>query len=102
LIAPTVQQNDVNLIHHTIQDSFFEFEQIVQMSAEVLSDLTNYTSFILRPEIFYTKLTQIQIVTLSPQTAVDILITITGHVEHQSFSVPEVINPADLEKMVNI
>ncbi|HLR41025.1 MAG TPA: heat-inducible transcriptional repressor HrcA [Virgibacillus sp.] len=102
LIAPTVQQNDVNLIQHTIQDGFFEFEQIVQMSAEVLSDLTNYTSIILGPEIFDTKLRQIQIVTLSPQTAVAILITNTGHVEHRSFSVPAVINPADLEKMVNI
>src|SRR5690625_3682941 len=39
VIVPSVQQKDVNLIQHTIQDGFFEFEQIVQMSAEVLSDL---------------------------------------------------------------
>src|SRR5699024_5749871 len=102
LIAPTVQQNDVNLIQHTIQDGFFEFEQIVQMSAEVLSDLTNYTAINIVTEKFDTKLRQIQIGTLSPQTAVAILITNTVHVEHRSFSVPAVINPADLEKMVNI
>src|SRR5699024_11779164 len=59
LIAPTVQQNDVNLIQNTIQDGFFEYEQIVQMSAEVFSDLTNSTSIILGPEIFDTKLKQL-------------------------------------------
>ncbi|GGB28974.1 heat-inducible transcriptional repressor HrcA [Virgibacillus dakarensis] len=102
LLSPQITQEDVNLIRHVIHDGFFEFEQIVQKSAEVLSDLTNYTSIILGPEIFETKLKQIQIVTLTPQTAVAILITNTGHVEHRSFSIPKEIDPADLEKMVNI
>lgn len=102
LIAPVAQQKDINLIRHIIRDGFFELEQIVQMSAELLSDLTNYTSIILGPEFFETKLKQIQIVTLSPQTAVAILITTTGHVEHRSFSLPVAINATDLEKMVNI
>ncbi len=102
LLSPQIAREDVNVIRHVIQDGFFEFEQIVQKSAEVLSDLTNYTSIILGPEIFEAKLKQIQIVALTPQTAVAILITNTGHVEHRSFSIPKEINAADLEKMVNI
>lgn len=102
LIVPISKQNDVNIIKHIIQDGFFEFEQLVQMSAEVLSELTNYTSIILGPELFETKLKQIQIITLSDHTAVAILVTNTGHVEHRSFSIPSEINPSDLEKMVNI
>lgn len=102
IILPTTIKDDINVIEHIIKDGFFEFEQIVQMSAEVLSDLTNYTSIILGPGVFETKLMQLQIVTLSSQTAVAILITNTGHVEHRSFSIPNSIHSSDLEKMVNI
>lgn len=102
LIAPISNQNNTNVIKDFIADGFFEFEQMVQMSAEVLSELTNYTSIILGPELYEAKLKQLQIVTLSSHTAVAILITNTGHVEHRSFSIPVEINPLDLEKMVNI
>ncbi|WP_430785161.1 heat-inducible transcriptional repressor HrcA [Virgibacillus flavescens] len=94
--------DDVNIMKHVIQDGIFEFEQIVQKSAKVLSDLTNYTSIILGPEVFETKLKQMQIVTLSDHTAVAILITNTGHVEHRSFTIPGEMQASDLEKMVNI
>ncbi|WP_337019763.1 heat-inducible transcriptional repressor HrcA [Oceanobacillus massiliensis] len=102
LIGPSTKQNEVSIIKDIIQDGFFELEQIVQMSAEVLSELTNYTSIILGPEMFETTLKQIQILPLSAHTAVAILVTNTGHVEHRSFTIPEKINSSDLEKMVNI
>ncbi|WP_077327074.1 heat-inducible transcriptional repressor HrcA [Virgibacillus siamensis] len=102
LAAPKSPRSDVKLIHNSIQDGFFEFEQIAQKSAEILSDITNYTSIILGPEVLETKLKQLQIVTLSSQNAVVILVTDNGHVEHRSFSIPEEISTSDLEKMVNI
>ncbi len=95
-------QSDEYIIKDLIQDGFYEFEQIVQLSAEVLSELTNYTSIILGPEMMETKLKQIQMITLTPHTAVVILVTNTGHVEHRTFTIPSEINPSDLEKMVNI
>lgn len=101
LLSPATLMDDVNIIEHFLQNGFYEFEQIVQMSAEVLSDLTNYTTIILGPEVLEAKLMQLQMVTLSDYTAVAILITNTGHVEHRSFSTPRKINPSDLEKMVN-
>lgn len=102
LAAPKRSGSDAKLIHNSIQDGFFEFEQIAQKSAEILSDITNYTSIILGPEVLDTKLKQLQIVTLSMQNAVVILVTDNGHVEHRSFSIPEEISSSDLEKMVNI
>lgn len=102
LISPAGKTHKGNVISHMLKDGFFEFEQIVQMSAEVLSELTNYTSIILGPELFETKLKQVQLITLSAHTAVAILVTNTGHVEHRSFSIPAEVNPSDLERMVNI
>ncbi|SHF67791.1 heat-inducible transcriptional repressor HrcA [Ornithinibacillus halophilus] len=102
VIAPTIQESNLNVVKHIIQDGFVEFETLVQKSAEILSDLTTYTSIILGPEIYETKLKQLQIVPLTQHTAVAILITDTGHVEHRSFSIPDAIQSSDLEKMVNI
>ncbi|WLV23610.1 heat-inducible transcriptional repressor HrcA [Aciduricibacillus chroicocephali] len=90
------------VIRDRLQGNFFEMEQIVQMSAHILSDLTSYTAIILGPEMFETKLKQLQLVALTKQTAVAILITNTGHVEHRSFAIPEDMDTSDLEKMVNI
>ncbi|QKY69505.1 heat-inducible transcriptional repressor HrcA [Lentibacillus sp. CBA3610] len=102
LVTPRDIESNVRIIRSIMQDGLFEFEQIVQSSAEILSEITNYTSIILGPEVFETKLKQLQIVSLTPNTAVAILVTNTGHVEHRSFSVPEAIDSSDLEKMVNI
>jgi heat-inducible transcriptional repressor len=102
VIAPTVDKTNLNIINGMLQGEFIDFEKLVQKSAEVLSDLTNYTSIILGPEIFETKVKQMQIVPLTDHSAVAILITDSGHVEHRSFSIPNEISASDLEKMVNI
>ena len=102
VIAPSIHAQDVQVIKHMIQDGFFEFEKMVQMSAQVLSDLTNYTTIILGPEVNETKLKQVEIIPLSNQAAVAILITNTGHVEHRSFTIPKGVSTSDIEKLVNI
>src|SRR5699024_894251 len=102
LIPFPTKDDKINMIEDIIKEGYFEFEQIVQKSAEILSDITNYTSFILGPAMFETRVKQLQIVTLSPTTAVVILVTNTGYVENRTFSIPDKINASDLEKVVNI
>lgn len=95
-------KEELRPIRSMFNEKMMEFERIIDKSARILSDLTNYTSIILGPEVFETRLKQIQIVPLSPNSAVAILITNTGYVEHRTFSVPEELNPSDIEKTVNI
>src|SRR5690625_1153635 len=102
VISPTIKEKEINIIRNIIQDNIVEFEHIVQLSAEVLSQLTNYTAIILGPNEVEATLKQIQIITLTPRTAVAILVTSTGHVEHKYFSIPPGIEINDIEKMVNI
>src|SRR5690625_2052666 len=102
VIAPSIHAQDVQVIKHMIRDGFFEFEKMVQMSAQVLSDLTNYTRIILGPEVNETKLKQVEIIPLSNQAAVAILVTNTGYVEHRSFTIPKGVSTSDIEKLVNI
>ncbi|MFD2657222.1 heat-inducible transcriptional repressor HrcA [Gracilibacillus thailandensis] len=103
LMSPfRLSNQDMGMIQRTFEREMIEFEKVVQKSARVLSDLTNYTSIILGPEVFETTLKQIQIISLSEHTAVAILVTNTGHVEHRYFNVPTTMQTVDLEKLVNI
>ncbi|MBB5173953.1 heat-inducible transcriptional repressor HrcA [Texcoconibacillus texcoconensis] len=105
LLAP----KDVGLSRHEIADidqlftkKFNELEKVIQHSANILSDLTRYTSIVLGPAVFSSSLQQIQLVPISPDTAVAIIVTDTGHVEKQTVSIPEVIQTTELEKFVKI
>lgn len=102
VIAPTVEKSNLNIMKDLIHGEFIEFEKLVQKSAEVLSELTSYTSIILGPEVIENKVKQLQIVPLTDHSAVAILVTDSGHVEHRSFSIPAEISASDLEKLVNI
>lgn len=102
VISPTLKEKEISIMEHLIKDNIMELEEIVQLSADILSQLTNYTAIILGPNELDATLKQIEIVTLSKQAAVAILVTSTGHVEHKSFSIPPSIDARDIEKMVNI
>ncbi|MDX8045936.1 heat-inducible transcriptional repressor HrcA [Gracilibacillus sp. S3-1-1] len=103
LMSPLrLSKHDMTIIQKTFKREMIEFEKVVQQSARVLSELTNYTSIILGPEVFETTLKQIQLISLSDQAAVAILVTNTGHVEHRYFTIPRTMQAADLEKLVNI
>src|SRR5699024_8252747 len=102
VISPTIKAKDLSVITHIIQDNIIELEQIVQLSTEMLSQLTNYTAIILGPDETDATLKQVQILPVTSNTAVAILVTSTGHVEHKSFPIPREIKGSDLEKIVNI
>src|SRR5699024_3566787 len=83
VISPSLKEKELHLMEDIIQGNMLEMEQLVQLSAEVLSELTNYTAVILGPNDMNATLKQIQIVRVSAQSAVAILVTNTGHVEHR-------------------
>ncbi|MFC7060686.1 heat-inducible transcriptional repressor HrcA [Halobacillus seohaensis] len=103
LLSPlSLSNQELRTIRHAFEDKMMEFERVVQKSAGILSELTNYTSIILGPEVFETKLKQLQIVPLNEHSAIAILVTDTGHVEHRAFNIPVEMGNSQLEKMVNI
>ncbi|MBT2698002.1 heat-inducible transcriptional repressor HrcA [Neobacillus sp. C211] len=103
LLSPQVlNQHDVSIIQSIFAEKLFEFEKIIQRSAKILSELTNYTSIVLGPAVSINKLKRIQIIPLNKETAVAIFVTDTGHVENRTFSLPPSVDASDLEKTVNI
>lgn len=103
ILAPQkLNSIEISRIHSIFAERIYELEKIVQNSAKILSELTNYTAILLGPRVKETKLKRLQIVPLNNETAVAIMITDTGHVENRIFSIPLGFNLNDFEKMVNI
>ncbi|AKG35781.1 heat-inducible transcriptional repressor HrcA [Paenibacillus durus] len=77
-------------------------EQLIQHAAMILSNMTNYTSILLGPEVFHTSLRHFQLLPLDDRTAVAIIVTSTGQVENRKVSIPPEISVSEMEKVVNL
>jgi heat-inducible transcriptional repressor len=103
LLAPQhLPQQEIVQVKGLFAEKIFEMEKLAQQSAEILSDLTSYTSIVLGPKVGENRLKSVQIVPIGPQTAVAIIVTDTGHVQNKTITVPANVELSDLEKMVNI
>jgi len=103
LLSPQrLTQEDMSKIKSIFAERIYELEKLVQKSAQILSDLTSYTSIVLGPAVKENKLKRLQIIQLTKETAVAIIVTDTGHVENRVITIPAAVNASDLEKMVNI
>ncbi|WP_421379966.1 heat-inducible transcriptional repressor HrcA [Bacillus salacetis] len=103
LLSPVqLEKKDVKTIRSIFAERIYEMEKVVERSAKILSELTNYTAIVLGPEVKENKLKKIQIIPINQETAVAIIVTDTGHVQNRMFTIPKAINSGDLEKLVNI
>jgi heat-inducible transcriptional repressor len=103
LISPQrLNQQEIIKIKSIFAEKIFEYEKIIQKSAKILSELTNYTSIVLGPAASITKLKRIQIIPINKETVVAIFVTDTGHVENRTLHLPSSIDVGELEKTVNI
>lgn len=100
------QDADLEIDKATIHSFLFEelnrIEQVIQHAALVLSNLTNYTSILLGPELFSNSLQHFSIVPLNDHAAVAIIVTNTGHVENRTITLPAGLSMDQLQKVSNI
>ena len=103
LLQPQIMSADeVVQIQSIFKRQVVEAEQLIRESANILSELTTYTTILLGPDEQHHKVKKFQIVPLSEQTAVAIIVTDNGHVENHVLTLPPGLSPSDIEKMVNI
>lgn len=103
LLSPALlSRKEIDEIQAGFARKIVEMEDLAQLTASILSDFTNYTSIVLGPELFETRLKQIEIVPLSKEMAVVILVTNTGHVENRTIRIPAGVERSDIEKFMNI
>ena len=97
-----IGEQDMLKIRGFFAEKMNMWEEVVGHAATILSQLTNYTSIVLGPETFNTTLKHFQLVPISETSAVAIIVTSTGHVEHRTVTLPEGIGMDDIQKIVNL
>lgn len=103
-LIPTIRppRNEIKALRNLFALKIDELEQMIAETAKILAQITNYTTIILGPQVFGTKLQHIQVVPLSERVAVSVIVTDTGHVEKRRIKVPEGISLPAIEKLVNL
>ncbi|RYL90388.1 heat-inducible transcriptional repressor HrcA [Sporolactobacillus sp. THM19-2] len=103
LLSPaTLTQKELTDIRGVYREKFLETDEMIRVTAKILSEFTNYTAIMLGPELLDMKLKHIQLIKLSDVQGVLIIVTDTGHVENRVVSLPAGIRAEDIEKVVNI
>lgn len=98
----SVSGNELDVLKMFFAERLQEMEHMIQHVATVLSNMTNYTSIVLGPELLTTTLKHLQIVPLNETSAVAIIVTNTGHVENKVISIPDGMPVGEIEKIVNL
>ncbi|SOC36344.1 heat-inducible transcriptional repressor HrcA [Ureibacillus acetophenoni] len=103
LLKPkTMSMKDVGIVQSIFQNQIIEIEQVIRQSANILSDLTTYTTILLGPNVGNHRVKKFQLIPLSEQAAVAIVVTDNGHVENRMIKLPKGFDALDIEKTVNI
>jgi len=78
-----------------------EIEDVIEETVKILSQMTNYASVILGPQLRKSALKHLQIVPLEKGKALVVIVTNTGMVEHRFIKVPENVSDSDLNRISN-
>lgn len=96
-------EEDFLKIRGLFNERRMHWEDSLEQAATMLSQLTNYTSIVLGPEVFNaTTLKHFQLLPINEHSAVAIIVANTGHVEHRTINIPEGISMDDMTHIVGI
>jgi len=101
LMAPQkLTLEEEQYVQRRYKQKMHEFEQILEETARLISEMTAYTAVALGPNQNNAFLEQVQILPIQlTNKALLIAVTSTGLVEHRIFTIPENITPEDLQRL---
>ncbi len=76
-----------------------EVGEVIRQTAKVLSDMTNYTSMVLIPQMNTMKVKRISLIPVSDGTAMAVVVTNTGVTKNAMINIPESLTPDDVDKI---
>lgn len=88
-----------NYIRSALANQIQATENLVQGAVRLLSQMTNYTAMLMAPSYSQNVLTHIQLLPLSENKLVLILVLDNGHVEHRVLEMPVALDRRQLEEV---
>ncbi len=75
---------------------------VITRSLEIISEITNCTSVVLGSDSSNNNLKQVEVVPLSENSIIAIVITDKGHIEHKQLNVGERVSTSEMKKVVEL
>lgn len=94
-----LSDEEADYIRRHLDTRVHEVGEVIRQTAKVLSDMTNYTSMVLVPQVSGLKLKRISLIPVSEGTAMAVVVTDTGVTKNAMINVPATLKPEDLEKI---
>lgn len=92
-------QPETNRMKLYVDRRISEVEEVMQQTAKVLSELTNYTSIVLAPQFNKVKIEHVQLVPINPGIALVVIVTDSGILKDSMIRVPEAISSDQLHQI---
>ena len=103
LLQPAkVDKKVIDNIRHALSNEFSKVDDIVALSAKLLSEMTNYVAISLKPEASDIAIEGFRLVPLHNRQIMILLVTSDGSVQSQVFNIPAHISGAELESVIRV
>ncbi|WP_290033860.1 heat-inducible transcriptional repressor HrcA [Ligilactobacillus cholophilus] len=97
-----VDQDLINNIRNSFDNQFSKVDDIVALSAQLLSQMTNYVAISLKPESSDVVIEGFRLVPLHNRQVMILLVTSDGSVQSQTFTIPDNIHGDELESVIKL
>ena len=94
-----LSDEEAEYIKRHLDTRVHEVGEVIRQTAKVLSDMTNYISMVLVPQVSGLRVRRISLIPVSEGTAMAVVVTNTGVTKNAMIKVPESLQPEDLEKI---
>ncbi|WP_067931189.1 heat-inducible transcriptional repressor HrcA [Alicyclobacillus kakegawensis] len=102
MMQTEIDAQTVQRLREVFQQRIDAVERMIQQTAVVVSQLTSYTSIVSGPRRNSERIRQVQIISLSPGSAVAIVVTNAGTVHDRPIRLPDDMSAQELERLVNL
>ncbi len=89
-------------LREMLSDKFMTIERVIQQSADILSQFTQYTAFVMKKDGLLESLRHLQLLPLSERTAVVLIVSNIGQVDNKMVEIPTDISMVELERMFRV
>ncbi|MBR3383497.1 MAG: heat-inducible transcription repressor HrcA [Clostridia bacterium] len=91
--------DEADYIKKHLDTRVHEVGEVIRQTARVLSDMTNYTSMVLVPQLSSMKVKRVSLIPVSEGSAMAVVVTNTGVTKNAMIKIPKSLSPDDIEKI---
>ena len=91
-----------NVIDELFDNIEVKREEAIKQAMNLLSQLTNYTTIALGPSAYSSKVKKIELIPLTDDTCILLVVTNQGHVESKQILVPENTTLEDMKRVIEV